>query len=52
MEVTAGPGRVYGVEECVCELRRRWGAAHSKRLCSDFVVPLLTAASGARLPTS
>ena len=23
----------------------------SKRLCSDFVVPLLTAASGARLPT-
>ena len=34
-----------------CELRRRWGAAHSKRLCSDFVVPLLFAVSGARLPT-
>ena len=39
------------VEEGVCELRRRWGAAHSKRLCSDFVVPLFFAVSGARLPT-
>ena len=34
-----------------CELRQRWGAAHSKRLCSDFVVPLFFAVSGARLPT-
>ena len=39
------------LEEGVCELRRRWGAAHSKRLCSDFVVPLFFAVSGARLPT-
>ena len=27
------------------------GAAHSKMFCSDFVVPLLFAMSGARLPT-